>query len=74
MNSPNNLKRVSGVRNYTINTVLSGIFNKSESEAEKILDDFFNETTRKDIKLIELEEPFEFGDETGWAILVHNLN
>ena len=65
MNSSNNLKRVSGVRNYTINTVISGIYNKSKSERKKIFDDYFNETTRKDIKLIELEEPFEFGDETG---------
>ena len=65
MNSPNNMKRVSGVRNYTINTVISGLFNKSKSEVDKTFADYFNETTRKDIKLIELEEPFEFGDETG---------
>ena len=66
LNSPNNLKKV--FAGYEINVETKGIegfLNKSISEKIEIISNFIDEFNKNDIKLLELEEPFEFGDETG---------
>ena len=66
MNSPNNLKKV--FADYEINIETKGIegfLNKSISEKVEILTNYSSEISKNDIRLLELEEPFEFGDETG---------
>ena len=66
LNLPNNLKKV--VASYEINVEKPErkvFLNKSKSEQNKIYNDYVDELFKNDIRLLELEEPFEFGDETG---------
>ena len=68
LKSPNNLKKVFAQYELNVETpegIEDVFFNKSESEVVKLIEYYFDEKSKKDIQLLGLEEPFEFGDETG---------
>ena len=65
MKSPNNLKKVFTSYELKVERPAEGLLNKSYGEKLEIFNDFFDEYYKNDIRLLELEEPFEFGDETG---------